>query len=257
MRRKLRFTRDRWRALRAIRESGSALVVYQMGKVGSSSLHEALGRALGRPILKVHRLRLDNDSFVRRSPTKTALRRWWARRIEKTLEGREVRLITAVREPVARNVSDFFQTFGVFAPGLSGPPGSATVEELHQLFLRAYPHHAPEVWFDQQVREVFGIDVYRDPSTVLPGGSRHYRRGRVELLVYRLEDQESAMADIAAFAGVPPFSLPAVNQGTAKGYADLYRAFRSRPLPASYTEALHATRYYQFFYGPRPAPLAP
>ena len=76
-------------------------------------------------------------------------------------KGRPVRVITAVRDPVARNISAYFNNLT-----LSTLKREFNEEELQAMmdqFLDKYSHDIPLVWFDKEMRDVLGLDVYHYP----------------------------------------------------------------------------------------------
>src|SRR5437016_4459341 len=74
------------------------VVIFQMGKVGSSSLHDTLAKKLKGPVIHAHHFAgLTADQ--QRNLT-------WRRRLHLPIY-----VISPAREPVARNISAFFQNF--------------------------------------------------------------------------------------------------------------------------------------------------
>src|SRR4051812_540398 len=96
-------------------EASSPVLVYQMGKVGSSSITGALSRIPGLEVHQVHRLNVSNIERVQEAHR----RRGWPlppgdeqglQVIEKYIRPRvPLRIVTLVRDPIARNISYFFQ----------------------------------------------------------------------------------------------------------------------------------------------------
>ncbi len=99
------------------------LLVYQMGKVGSKTVTESLKMAkIGRPIYHIHLLAtetLDENERKYKAFTphvggdlKYVWRSQYIRmRVDRGLNGEKWKILTLVRDPVARNLPTFFSTF--------------------------------------------------------------------------------------------------------------------------------------------------
>ena len=74
-------------------------------------------------------------------------------------------LISLVRAPVPRNLSTFFHNVDSYFPNFVERVQAHTLsfQELADYFVNDFPEHTPEQWFDRQVRDVFGLDVYAEP----------------------------------------------------------------------------------------------
>ena len=167
---------------------------------------------------------------------------------------RRVSIISLTREPIARNVSVFFQNFERKAGGtVSELDPSFT--ELREMFLRDYDPvrtergRVPIDWFDEHIRDQFGLDVFDRPFPET--GVATYAGGPVRLLVMRSElgDLEKEEA-IRQFLDLKSFRLERYNVSADKDYAAAYTAFKERlRVPANYFDALGTSRYALHFYG--------
>ena len=79
--------------------------------------------------------------------------------------------------------------------------GKFSLEELKRLFITNYPHDIPLTWFDEQMNDRFGIDVYAQPFPKY--GIATYSNQNVQLLVMRseLSNQTKAEAVVKFLAG--------------------------------------------------------
>ena len=150
----------------------SPIVVYQMGKVGSVTICESLRAArLGRPVVHVHYLTPDGirnamlcniDAKGLYSPMRSWTSRYVRHRLDHNLEKGIWTVISLVREPVARNISAFFENLANTHQDLGSDrqqPGDL-IARLQMRFLETYNHRVPLTWFDDEVKPTFGIDVY-------------------------------------------------------------------------------------------------
>jgi len=162
-----------------------------------------------------------------------------------------VKLITLVRDPIARNVSLFLWIFTVNT-GLSLEQAqSLSIAELTDLYLRTMRHATPVIWFEQEMQRTFGIDVYQYPFPV-ETGYQHIKRGKFDVLILKGETDDSIKERaIIEFTGNKDFRLLRSNSSAERAKDGLYQRFMEHVcLPTWYIESLYRTRYMQHFYSP-------
>lgn len=249
-----------------------------MGKVGSTSVQRSLA-ASGVHLRTFHvhwltpdRLSADESLYLR------AARRHRGGSLEKRFHPRYVwegqhlvrdlsrrpdrprKVITLVRDPVARDVSSFFQNlllfFGEDHGRVADEESLARVaRRLCGLFVDNYAtgrtqHDAdPRDWLDEQLRPVFDVDVYRSRFP-RESGYEIYESGSSAVLLMRMEDLDScAGVAFKQFLGIEDFGMTNANVGTAKGYASLYETFkRELTLPRAYLDSMYGSRMARHFY---------
>lgn len=236
-----------------------------MGKVGSQSVVSSLERSeLGRPVLHVHFLTdagLEREARSYRSnwePSQRAahvfsgqaLRSRRKRRPEECWD-----VVTLVRDPVARNLSSFFQIgerqYGQdFASVQSDPEGAR--RRLTEAFLNRFDaHDHPLCWFEAEFERALGIDVYAtefghdEGFTIIEG-----RAARV--LVLKLERLAEASGEaFRRFFGLSELPLAERNITDDKAHGDLYRRFVDDiRLPQEYLERMYSSRFARHFFTP-------
>jgi SAM-dependent methyltransferase len=233
-----------------------AVAVHQVGKVGSKSVDRSL-RALKR--FKVYQTHVLNPSSRYLSNPDGPPPQGYPHmppHIRRAAEFREkfllphapVAVVTLVREPVSRNLSAFFQNIGRH-PEVDPLAPEPDIDRFIDVFLNDYEHDEPIRWFDQQVNEPFGVDVFEFPFD----HDLKYlslRQGDRRLLILRVEEDDGfKAATIGRFLGIRDFSLQNENLGETKPYADAYRRFRNRVrLPASYLDRMLESRFARHFY---------
>jgi hypothetical protein len=262
-----------WGLRRALAAHPDEMVIYQMGKVGSSTIVTSL-QALRKDLLvhHVHRLGEEElrrfEAFVRESFKRdrvTASVR--AGFVSQVVAGeylnaqlaagnhhRKWNVVTLVRDPVARNISDFFEVleyqmdYGL-RENLSAKGADAVTQELCELFLERYPNHEFPLTFFESFERVVGIDVFATPFPK-DTGYAVYTRGPVTVLLLRLEDLDrcARQAFRQAF-GLEGFALVGKNLGSEKDYSEVYRRVRRRiSLPDSYLSKMYGSKYATHFY---------
>ena len=212
--------------------------IYQMGKVGSSSLYRSLAKQYPGMVLRSHGLTpYHHNIYIRKVYN-------WS-----VDQKRPLKIISFIREPIGRNVSAFFQNFERDT-GVAYDDSDFSVDQLKEIFLSNYNHDLPLEWFDKHIRPRFGIDVYAKPFP--ESGVCRYAAGQIELLVIRLEtDEQTKVAAVRDFVGMDDFQLRNYNIGADKDYAPLYKQFRDTvKLPAEYVERMCSSKYFQHFYPP-------
>lgn len=238
------------------------ILIYSMGKVGSSTMYNSL-RALDLdvPVYHLHYMNhLDEmEALIRRTrphPQQALKGHAKARAFVeefKSSKWQRWNVITLVRTPVRRNVSAFFEGIKGYFPNAAQDfeTGALTLDEVRRTFLEQFDHQAPRFWFDSQVKPILGIDVFAKPFP-RERGYDILETPRVRLLLLRLEDlarcAPQAMRD---FFALEHFSLQKANDGENKTYAEMYRAFvKNVELPPEYYQEQHQLAYSTHFYTP-------
>lgn len=225
--------------------SNEVIIVYQMGKVGSTSLYESLKKQSKLPVFQLHRFRLDNPHYVYRGSLRTIQRKIWAKILWLLVKRKEIKAISPVREPISRNASDFFQTFDLYKKkyGIA----DRDIEKAFWVFYCYYPHMSFETWFKLQVEDVFGIDIYEKP---FDRESMHnvYSNDNIRLFIFRIEDIKLLSSSIGDFFGIKDFEIESSNLSSDKWYAPIYRDFKKHEMEPWYKEMMHSTQTYKFFY---------
>lgn len=251
------------------------ILIYQMGKVGSSSVKRSLETySLNRPIFHVHFLRKERIKEIERerkkyfrSSIKTYKRPWLYQYLRHQIDtipsGEKWKIITLVREPVARNISTFYENIEF---ELLDTPGCYRIKsdyyqiapmiirsddlvQLESLFFDRLDHDVPINFFNKELKDVLNIDVFQKPFSYTKGYSI-YSNQRVDVLVMRLESLNNcAQEAFEEFLNIKNFTILNDNVGSKKVYAPIYKAFKSRVgIPSSYIDKLYNSEYMQYFY---------
>jgi hypothetical protein len=224
-----------------------------MGKVGSRSITDSLIKHGLHPVVHIHRMNPKNIQRVKPKHQKhnqksknERIGLWCYKNICRN-ERQRAKVITLVREPIGRNISAFFQNYQRFT-GVKYKRSYLATDKLIELFFSGYVHKVPLNWFDDELKQTLGIDVYKYKFPK-EDGHLEIREGRIELLVIKTEipDQSKAAA-IEKFLDLDNFHLKRSNIGNQKNYADAYRKFRNEIyFPQSYVDQMLASKYAQHF----------
>ena len=258
------------------------ILIYQMGKVGSSSIRNSLFRNQDprtRLVLMSHeyfpirnrdldRIAIEpeyRDMLARETahdqhvydqfPLRKRLgwrfrEKFYAERIYKSwvCSQRLLRVITLVREPIANNISMFFQIINQYL-GADREVSDYGIDELIDVFLENYMHSRPLTWLDAEIKTNFSIDVYQH-SFPTDRGYTVISRGRVSLLILRceLDDRVKAQA-IADFLDLDKFDIVRSNVASEKDYASQYAEFRQRiKIPPALLDQMYNSKFARHFY---------
>jgi hypothetical protein len=250
-------------SLRGI-ESRTPTFVYQMGKVGSSTVVRTLERLREpSPVVHVHSL---NSSKVREDVEALRESLGYLREhvitsltlVRKQLDWRRFpcKVITLTREPVGRAVSFAFQDWKRQLPEVSSLDelrSEQMVELVMEKLKPGSPHANPKKWFEGELKSVFGVNVLTTPYD-FEQGYVVIRSGPVDVLVIRMEDlNRSLQAGLAELYDLDhqDIRMRNANVGSAKKYADLLSQVKEQlTLPPSVSERVFTTDYAMHFYGP-------
>jgi hypothetical protein len=247
---------------RAFAGADSPVLIYQPGKVGSSTVFDAVVSSLPRtPVYHVHFLS-DRLADHRRSHVSDG---YWpppmhiylgeALRTQIRLHpGRPLRIVSLVRDPIAFEVSNIFQN-----PRLVG--GSEQLAALTSQVSRfkglleerlASTSNCSylEEWFDREVKNMLDIDVFATAFDTDRGWQR-YQHQSTDMLLLRLEDlSEVAPSALAAFLDIAD-SIP-LDRRNARARAhsgDAYKRILDEiRLDERLVERVYRRRFASHFY---------
>ena len=245
----------RWAALHGNLFGVVPILVYQMAKVGSSSIVAAL-EELGLPVFHVHRM---DEAHLHAMREARRARGWetppipphdhLGLRIRRHLldRGGRARIITLVRDPIARNFSSYFEHLDQIWQTRDAH-AHVPIAALTEGFLTRFTHEEPLTWFDDEMLRATGIDVYQHPFPA--AGHQTIRTDRFDLLILKSElpDAKKAVA-LAAFLGRSSITLAAKNQTSEKAVGLVFRQFANAiRLDGPFVDRMLESRYARHFY---------
>lgn len=241
----------------------SPILIYTPPKTGSSTVHSYLKSAgLDRPLYKVHYLSPKNLEISaakyrkeNRADAPIVRRSKRLGRAIATDSNIEWTIITLTREPFSRAVSALFQTIDRRHPELIDQNGEVIVDEAVELLkteLTLFDAESTRIcrWFDEELRYVFGIDVYEHPFNH-EAGFTIIRKDNVQILIVRLEDLNrcfrAAVRDLLSVE-LPPH-ISSKNLSKEKKLSDAYKLCRQRlRLPKNVCQEICDSQYVRHFY---------
>jgi hypothetical protein len=253
------------------------IVIYQMGKVGSTSIRDAV-EFLGSfsSVFHVHTLSDRGIQAMEKrywGNTPVVLRRSLLPEtthvfISHSLKSQfskntDVRwkIITLVRDPIARNVSEFFYSVDTEKSDPHIPnfyeryrSGDIKTPELIDRFLERFSEESEEYavpldWFDEEFRGVTGVDVY---STKFPesAGFQIVRAASSDILILKLERLADCYRQaFHEFLDSQNMRLVSANTASQKQYHAAYTSFMKEVnLPFQYVSRIYTSKYVRHFY---------
>ncbi len=213
------------------------IFIFQMAKVGSSTVHFSLKKYFDGVIVHSH----DFNGHHRLSKVR-ALFRYFSKYNEA-----KIKLITLVRDPINRNISAFFQDFQRYN-GIKFEESSLSHDEIKSNFLQHLKHEQPLIWLDR-MKEHFDIDIYEKPFI----GHDHVlfdNRKGVELILFRHDlDNTRKAALLREYLNMEELAIENFNTSIKRVYGSAYRSFKKElKLPEDYISMMTESKYYQHFY---------
>jgi len=256
--------------LKAKREATSALsnpdspppIIYQMGKVGSSTVYKSLmNTSLSKPILHLHFL--SQDLSKHRHTLKQAgvypppYHIYLGEATRKLLNRHQdvpIKIISLVRDPIACLISDIFQNPYFAEESILTDTGLIDSQKASRYIDRnlSDPNAFTYIfeWFNRELKTVFGIDVFAEPFS-LETGHTVYSKANVEVLVIRLEDlSEKGPKAISDFLGLgDPLILEQSNiRDNSKEKGAYLEVLENLSLSPSLCKEIYSSKFVKNFY---------
>jgi hypothetical protein len=214
------------------------ILIYQMGKVASSTINKTL-KKYGLKTKHFHYFEGDFNS------SDTSARETFG--VDR-IEGHKIRIITLTRDPVARNISAFFQNIDKF---IDRKLNNTNIVELIEVFFNKYNQGIPLKWFDDEFMINTGIDIYSYKFDK-KNGYTIIEKNNVKTLIMKSEisDDEKLFA-IRTFLGssVRIEKLHRSNVASEKVYGNIYNDFmKSIVFSELYLDKMYNSKYTTHFY---------
>jgi len=239
---------------RCLINTNNPVLVYQMGKVASSSVFKSLKKVPGIHAFHIHRLNPENIASVREEhilrgdlpPDENEGIYLYKKLFQ--FRKKPARIVTLVREPVSRNISAFFQNLISFEK-IPNAHEIIGIENLLSNFVQKYNHDVPLKWFDIEMKSTTGIDVYQH-SFPRHKGYQCINAPPYILLIMRHDlDDRIKEKLIADFLEIKSFHIYRLNEASSKEYAEIYKKFiNSISLSDDYLHKMLNSKYAHHFF---------
>jgi tetratricopeptide (TPR) repeat protein/glycosyltransferase involved in cell wall biosynthesis len=237
------------------------VLVYQMGKVGSTSIIKSLEQ-YGIPSKHAHTLSwsgIEHAEALFSKNSKSALPVWIRyyrgirAEIDRLSDSGHWKIITLVRDPLRRYISELFQNFNRYFPDIRNFNNCdvSAIRDHIQQYLESFDEKKDHAccWFDNELKEVFGIDVFSKPFDT-NRGYQQYSTERANVLLLRLENLSSCASEaLEPFLSFSPFKLIDSNVSATKPYAKIYNQLLSNLIiDRSLLDRFYNNRLAKHFY---------
>lgn len=171
------------------------------------------------------------------------------------------KVVTLVREPIARNVSEFFFSIDTTKHDPHLPDfyemyesNAINTSKLIDRFVERFHENSedsqlPLKWFDNEFKTVLGIDVF---SSDFPKskGYQIIREELTDVLLLKLEKIQECYSDaFNEFLELSELRLRRANTARQRKYYPAFKSFMDLvDLPASYVSTMYNSKYMRHFY---------
>jgi hypothetical protein len=241
----------------ALRKPLPPVLVYQMAKVASRGVADALAKRPDVSVLHFHFCDPENSAYMyrqlfgeeglKRGTTDSAV---FGRMIYDHLvkPRHKAFVITLVREPIARNISSYFHNLNIIWRQRNAH-AIVPFENLVEGFLTKHMSELPLEWFDREFKATLGIDVYEHPFPREQGFLR-ISSEPYEVLIMRhdLDDRQKERC-VRELLGVEDVTIQPANRAEEQPYAEVYKHFvKNVQLPESYVSEMLDSKFTRHFY---------
>ena len=231
----------------------SPIIIYQMGKVGSSTIQASLKKSnipnsvfhchhmSNKSLDKIVKLHAQNQKGREAQFLKGVKLRKLLNHL--TNQNRTIKIISLVRETIGLEISAVFENLR-HRPALLSGDGSINKPRMHEFLLQKirrlnHKHSYFSNWFDMEFNGTFGLDIYAYPYDY----EKRYsiiNDSKVSILLMRLEDISEYLTEaMDEFLKIPDIAVVNANIGTQKRHYVDY-SLMLKNLRFTRTECVHA-----------------
>lgn len=199
------------------------ILVYQSSKVGSTTVLNSLYME-GVDAIQIHNICYFDDAATEMA-TRAVLEEA-SSYLKQYIRAEGCKIITLVRDPIARALSLFMHSF---TPETyvkwDFDSECSLAEEASEFIVRCLDNNDEFIWFDRELREATGIDIYQYPFDK-DKGYIWIKEGNIEILALTLEKLDENIGVLGEFVERPDIKLQHDNIGNKKHYKYLYEEIR-------------------------------
>ncbi|BDR15207.1 putative capsular polysaccharide synthesis family protein [Vibrio sp. STUT-A11] len=217
------------------------VLVYQMGKVGSSSIEHTLGE---RKIPSYHIHTFDDHEEFHMYYNKQDVKKFFdfknrafyrlvLNQRKRILQKREqIKIVTLVRDPIATVLSRFFQDLHLqFIEGKKNEAIHNDMDVTYQHLENCFDNYINlnyfANWFDNELKRNFKIDVMSQQiDSTQPFFT--FNNNQAEVLLIKCEKLSLLDQEIGQFLNVDNFELKNSNEAKNKWYSNIYQYFKQQ-----------------------------
>jgi len=241
----------------------SSILIYQMGKVGSSTIEKSLkSAAIKEPVYHIHFLSNEGINFAEQyyrelncGLPRHLIRSKMLREAITSSSGNSWKIITLVREPIGRTISNLFQNVQDAHPQFINKNGTLKITQVTDYLIQCFNdfNEADDFtcsWLDKEVNKVFRIDTYSYPFDQNKGYSI-IQKNNIEILILRMEDMNNNFNEaLSRFLNISkPIIMEKANIGKKKKYSNDYKSVVGNiKISDQICDKIYQSKYVQHFY---------
>jgi hypothetical protein len=254
-----------WRYHYKYLRRSNPIIIYQMSKVGSQAVQKSLEGVMKSPVFHAHYLTNEalitkkkeaivrGETIAHNARDNAKLR--YIRKLVFTHNNKRWKVITLIREPIARGISLFFHKIDRDHKDLLNCQANVNLDQIVAQLLKRFTrkqhnnYHQTFTWFDNELKKTFGIDVF---LTDFPKekGYKIYAGERADVLLIRLESLNQCYREaFQEFLALDNLALISFNRSADKDYKDIYQAFqKSLEFPPTFLDKIYSSKHVCHFY---------
>ena len=256
------------------------ILVYTMGKVGSSTVYHTLRKhKISRLVYHIHFLtdsylekisktynngnaRISDDINIHqllRGNIDHISSSYILKKVCKPEPKKKWKIITLVRDPVATFFSHIFQNPATHRPELLGPDGLLDIKRVNTYVWDHYNHFNPREdyisnWFDKEFYEFTGVDLY-DYDYETEAGYQIIQNDRFDIAVLSLESLDKNFAKAIGKLTNSNKFISVIKQNVREkqkgANAILYKELKQNIVVSKENlQNVYSTRYAKHFFSP-------
>lgn len=215
------------------------VLIYQMGKVGSSSIEASLANC-NIPHWHIHTFDKNEEFQIYRNKKDVACFFNWPTRMAYNLllmhrkrilqQKKHLKIITLVRDPIATITSRFFQDLHIhFIEGKKNlaihQNMDATLKHIYHAFDTLIHREYFTHWFDRELKRQFDIDIFEHIKDQNQNHWHIQQNGR-DVLLMKCEAINQSTETLRSFLHCDDFTLILSNEANDKWYSSIYQRFK-------------------------------
>jgi len=200
----------------------SPILIYQVGKVGSTSLRFTLDKFKIENV-HLHNLVENRGKYKGLCEEIIAITNEQLHHFRTFLLSRQVKIITLVRDPIGRELSQFMQ--GFYSEYIRHDINKELLEYINEYLTTNLLLNEEFEWFNREIKEFTGVDIYSYPFDKEKGYTI-IKKNNFEILVLKMEQMNQNEKIIGEFVGIEDFKLINSNVGLEKYYRYIYQGLK-------------------------------
>jgi len=247
-----------------LRGGRTPILVLQMGKVGSSSICDALRCSQiqrKHPVFQVHYLTkskvLELEDYYKSRKTYVRRHIVVSKILNEKYSNDEINfsnLVTSIREPVGRRISAFFENYPQTHPNLLNYTGDAFIDETVRVLTALLDEEAATLrtyedqWFETEVHERFGLDVF-EARVESAYGFYRMENEQARLLLFKMEELGRSFAGGIEWLTGEKVAIGTRNVGSKKSYSSAYNEVKRKlRIKESVVREILSSKLVETFY---------